>query len=367
MLIRCPNCHFDREINTSQIPANAVVATCPRCKTRFRFRWLPSEQAHSSENFPNRRFFEEQNNQEDQYLEDDPLPPGAKAIRHETRPPRYEQPQQNISETPHTQQKHFKSPVNNNEDEEEETPVTRPAPPEPEEEKKQKYRQNQQEEMPDPKKERKWEATRKRTDIPWECPNHYNPFSALYQTIVRVMFSAPSFFSTIPAFRGGGIGRPLFFYVLLGFFQTLMDRLWFTLSLQAVTSMNDPSVQDVFGSMTQNTSLPLAIVLSPFMLILQLFFFAGVFFLMVRLVQPDRADFPVILRVIAYSAAPTILCVVPLVGPIIASVWFAVVCLAGCHYALNLPWSRTLLALGPLYAIFFAISLQAARHLLGGA
>jgi hypothetical protein len=40
MIIRCPHCDHTRTINTDKIPANAELATCPKCKNRFRFRAL---------------------------------------------------------------------------------------------------------------------------------------------------------------------------------------------------------------------------------------------------------------------------------------------------------------------------------------
>lgn len=41
MQIKCPECGFDREINDNQIPPGASFATCPKCRTRFRFRADP--------------------------------------------------------------------------------------------------------------------------------------------------------------------------------------------------------------------------------------------------------------------------------------------------------------------------------------
>ena len=38
VLIRCPECRFERTIDADAIPANAMMATCPRCQCRFRFR-----------------------------------------------------------------------------------------------------------------------------------------------------------------------------------------------------------------------------------------------------------------------------------------------------------------------------------------
>ncbi len=38
MQIICPQCGFDRELAEDKIPARAQVATCPKCKHKFRFR-----------------------------------------------------------------------------------------------------------------------------------------------------------------------------------------------------------------------------------------------------------------------------------------------------------------------------------------
>lgn len=48
MQIKCPECGFDREIDESQIPANSSFATCPKCRTRFRFRAAP-DNLHDNE------------------------------------------------------------------------------------------------------------------------------------------------------------------------------------------------------------------------------------------------------------------------------------------------------------------------------
>ena len=40
MIIRCPQCEHSRTISESKIPPTAELATCPKCKHRFRFRTL---------------------------------------------------------------------------------------------------------------------------------------------------------------------------------------------------------------------------------------------------------------------------------------------------------------------------------------
>lgn len=43
MVIRCPHCQFSRSITLDKIPATAEIATCPKCKQRFRFRTIPKK------------------------------------------------------------------------------------------------------------------------------------------------------------------------------------------------------------------------------------------------------------------------------------------------------------------------------------
>ena len=125
------------------------------------------------------------------------------------------------------------------------------------------------------------------TDVPWE-DKRCNPFMALYQTILRVMFNAPRFFAALPA-SNGKLTRPLVFYLILGLFQTLVERMWYLMSIQASgPSITDPKLQEVLGDMAQSMSLPLTILLTPGILAIQLCFFASVFYLMLRLVQPGH-------------------------------------------------------------------------------
>lgn len=44
MEILCPECGFSREVDESKIPARSQVATCPKCKAKFKFRELPEEE-----------------------------------------------------------------------------------------------------------------------------------------------------------------------------------------------------------------------------------------------------------------------------------------------------------------------------------
>ncbi len=347
MLIRCPECRFERTIDADAIPANAMMAPCPRCQCRFRFRnpdGTPTAEGAAPAPVPPQQTAPPAQPPLPPDMEgDDPLPPGAVVPRI---------PGEDAA-TPHAEEK--PSPA--------ETPDEKPS-------------VSGAQEKPS-----FWEHFQKKkngesrgglaaalhadeTDVPWEEPRRYNPLMALYQTILRVMFNAPRFFAALPA-SNGKLTRPLAFYLILGLFQTLVERMWYLMSLEAsAPSITDPKLQELLGDVAQSMSLPLTILMAPVMLAVQLCFFASVFYLMLRLVQPENVRFRSVFRVIAYSAAPTVVCVVPLIGPIAGSIWFGVSCFIGCKYALRLPWSRTGLALGPLYLIAFAIGLQLVRQVL---
>ncbi|MFR0874218.1 MAG: YIP1 family protein [Bilophila wadsworthia] len=342
MLIRCPECRFERQIDENAIPANAAMATCPHCQYRFRFatrrnarcRQTPAA-APAPQTAPAGR-------PASGFDGDDPLPLGAmvpvfRATMTSRRLPRSPKPSPKRASRPPAKRCGKRS-----------TSGTI-------------SRRN---------------ATGKRgkggiaaamhvdgTDVPWEEPKRYN-LMALYQTILRVMFNAPRFFAALPA-TNGKLTRPLVFYLILGMFQTLVERMWYLMSIQASgPSITDPKLQEVLGDVAQSMSLPLTILLTPGILAIQLCFFASVFYLMLRLVQPENVQFRTVFRVIAYSAAPTVVCIVPLVGPLVGSIWFGVCCFIGCKYSMRLPWSRTGLALGPLYLIAFAIGMQLIRQFL---
>lgn len=195
-------------------------------------------------------------------------------------------------------------------------------------------------------------------DVPWERPERYGHLMGLYQTIVRVMFNAPRFFATLGKCRGS-VMRPLLFYVLLGLFQTLVKLAWFQ---SVAPSVTDPQVQELLSS--ADMSVALTLVVAPALLAAQLFLYSALFFLMLRLVQPEQVVFPTVLRVVAYSSAPMIVCAVPVLGPVVGLVWFAACCFMGCRFALNLQWHKVALALVPLYLIGFVITMQFVEHLL---
>ncbi|MEG6504443.1 YIP1 family protein [Nitratidesulfovibrio sp. 1201_IL3209] len=210
-----------------------------------------------------------------------------------------------------------------------------------------------------------WAASA-RSEVPWENLDRLGFFPGLYQTILRVMLAAPRFFAGVRS--SGSLKRPVTFYLLIGIFQALTERLWYLMSMRAFGGfIEDPQLQAWMGSVTHDMSLPMTLLLSPFTLLLQLAVLSGLYHFMIRLVEPRAADLPTTVRVISYSAAPTVLSVVPLVGPVVGSLWFVVCTFVGVKYAHRLPWSRTALAIGPLLGLGFALTVQLLRMFMSSA
>ncbi len=210
-----------------------------------------------------------------------------------------------------------------------------------------------------------WAASA-RSEVPWENLDRVGFFPGLYQTILRVMLAAPRFFSGVRS--SGSLKRPVAFYLLIGIFQALTERLWYLMSMRAFGGfIEDPQLHAWMGSVTHDMSLPMTLLISPFTLLLQLAVLSVLYHVMIRLVEPRAADLPTTVRVISYSAAPTVLSIVPLVGPVVGSLWFVVCTFVGVKYAHRLPWSRTALAIGPLLGLGFALTVQLLRMFMSSA
>lgn len=406
MIIRCPECGFERTVDESRLPPSAALATCPRCRHKFRFRDpagnnpLPQDDTASRETAPSGAPMRPSHPTSDQEAgkqdasgvtppereegdhapetgmarpdtaargahspeEDDPLPPGA-VIPGGTIPPHTADrtPQADgDSETP--------APASRPEKHTAKTPdkgdvwdaVSSVG-----DRWKRLYDVRRQDGGEKPPHSPSDGAQPAGDGVPWEQLDKYGFFPGLYHTILRVMFAAPRFFNQIPA--DGPSMRPVAFFILLGIFQSLMERLWYITTFNMLgSSIDDPQLHALLGGLAQEFGLGATLMLSPFTLILQLVCVTCAYHFMVRMVQPDKAHFPTMLRVISYSAAPTVVSVVPLLGPTVGSLWFIACTVIGVKHAFKLRWSRVVLALGPLYILAIAAGLQLVKMLMSG-
>lgn len=317
MQIRCPDCRFERDIDLARVPASATVATCPRCGRRFHFRKQFTEIPPEQEEHLNA----EQAGQSKPGAPDVPAP----AASHDAVNGK------NAGSAPVNRAEHG-------------MPASDAA----------------AHEKTAPEAERiqtRDHALAETPGVPWEHPESFGFFGSFYHTLLRVLFRAPDFFRNMG--RGVPMGKAVTFFVLMRFLEATAVRFWSQDMLRQVTETSpNPEVIELANQLMQDMSTPMFLLATPFTAVFQLFFLAALYSLMIRLAQPDRADFGVVTRVLAYSAAPCVFSLVPFVGSAVASIWYVAVSFAGCKYALGLSWGKTALALAPLFILGVAVLIQ---------
>jgi hypothetical protein len=296
MRICCPECRFEREIDVSSIPPTAAIATCPKCGRKFRFR------------------------------DREPALSGPEAA-----PPRPARGAENAA-APGRKEKSARLPWFG-------------------------FLRKQTGEKPESRAKDTVSPERPPKGAPWEHPEYYGLAGGFYHTLLGALFRSPEFFRNVRS--PAPLTRPVVFYALLFVLESAFNRFWFVHSLPPMQELgSSPQGQALWENALQLISGPVFLLMMPFVAILQFFLLAGLYHLMIRLTQPDRADFPTVARVIAYSSAASVLSLVPFVGPVISLSWFAALSFVGCKFALNLPWSKTALALAPLFLLIFAVRFQ---------
>jgi len=358
MKIQCPSCRFERDVPDSSLrPGKTYKVTCPRCSAMFHFsRPEPEEFVIEPEETAVQAPAESA-------ASVSPVPAEEKAGASE-KPSDSAEASKSVSEerenaTEQNEEEALPSgaviPEFTREDEKPEAGPEKLVEPEGDGQDDQKARE---EEGP----EEFHEGSSGRgggmpAGAPWESPEYYGFLGSFTRTLLGVLFHAPEFFRHVKC--RFSVIRPILFYVLLSVFQVLCARLWSIKALRELSATaTDPQTLAMAEQLMQSMNMPLMLLITPFFSIMQAVFLAGIYHLMIRMVQPDRADFATTLRVVCYSAAPLVLCIVPMFGSVIATGWSVLCVFIGCRYALRLSWLRTVLALLPLYILELAVVSQ---------
>jgi hypothetical protein len=335
MKITCPACSFARDVDEGKLPPAAAIATCPRCRERFRFR----EPAASGPYEAPARSSAVQEAAAHPTPDDGAPPPGAAS------PPRaHKLPDEDTFSHPRSQG----------------APGSPSVPPE-EKDGQESRRQAA-------------EAYRRAAELPphpegqelsnpWEDPQD-GYFAAFHQTSLRVLFAAPRFFAGLAPQKH--LARALLFYMIVGLIQIAAEQVWLEVFAEALAprAESEPQVAQLFTLLSGEMSLPLFVLARSAFISLQLFTVAALYHVVFRIIVPDRADYSLTFQVIAYASAPALLGIVPVLGSLVGFVWSIACSIAGCRYALRISWRQTLLALGPLYlvAIFLFLQLSVAAR-----
>lgn len=336
MKITCPDCGFFRELSSDRAPSRPVVATCPKCGCRFRF--LPDDaSSHLLEHGVSRDV-------PDFRSEEVTLPPGAivpgerpDATRPDaTRPDMPDRPApagDAASRVAHDRPgvADDAKPARPRQADDGASPTTGAAEPE---------------DAPRPsrnRKSRRHEASDEDAN-PWDlAPAPAGYISAFYQTTLRVMFGGGRFFARLQA--DAPQWRALFYYLVVVAVLICTQLFWIHMSREVLEQNLPPD--NVFGMLIRFAiDQPLLYGLTAMAsFVFQLYILSALLLLGFRIAGVRHATFYLIFQVVAYSAAPVLLCLIPVLGVQVGIIWSLACIITGCRMALRLDWSRTLLGL----------------------
>lgn len=321
MKITCPNCSFTREVADEKVPSGSVFATCPKCKHRFRFKDL-------------------------EFTIEAPPEPAAQAPAEEPVGSSQEKPvgsSQEGSAGPIDAEAFFGEAQGDGP----EVPPPGPGPAQDKERPHGDYGFKAEDRFgPGPDVE----------PPPWEQLNEYGFFSGLTQTVKRAMLHPVRFFSSMPV--GMGLGKPLIFYLLLGEFQAACQMLWQLLGLSAMMTITGR--QDAAGFGMTGVGPVAILILYPVLMAVGLFLSTAVSHVLLLLFRAAPAGFEGTFRAMAYSAAPMVLAVVPILGPLTGALWSMIIMVIALKYIHQTTYTRIGLAfLVPVIVLVVVLAVMA--------
>lgn len=339
MNITCPHCHFSQDVPADRLPAVApgksILATCPRCTSRFRL--FPHEGTT-------------------QLLEDRTA--GAAPLKaerpEESRAAATEEPAQ----TP---------PAQTTATEDEDPRMTASRAYAREAERGRRLRHTARNEDTDETAEAGEDDDSEELAPlrnPWEdAPEGNGYIEGFYQTVLRVMFGAPRFFAGVrddaPPLRG------LMFFLIVSVIGVTALHLWSSVFRNMVADASDPQLQSLAGMLPPEGSALFFGLVQLFLLVVQLYIVSGLIFLSFRLSTCRTATYARVFQIVAYSSAPMILCVIPVLGYLAGFVWCLAGIVIGCRAAFRLSWAQTLVGCLPI-VVLLAMLVRQTLGLMSG-
>ncbi len=252
MNIICPNCGFSRNVDEASLPQRAVMATCPKCSQRFKFREMPvPPRIHAEEPVSPRQ--------------EPPAPPATEPVQ---------------------------SPV----------PPLRPAEPPRDEDLWNELEALNEEDEPAPKVIEPEEPVEPKLPA-WEQATTGYP-RAFVQTFLDMVSNPRHFFRAMPV--GSGLVKPLLFFLIITQFVAITQAIWQLLGILPPSALTE--------DLGHSVQAALALILYPFEATLFLFLDTAINHLFLRLFKADTKGFEGTFRAEAYSTAPMLLMAVPFIG-----------------------------------------------------
>ena len=278
MNITCPKCGFGRTVNETNLPPKAVMATCPKCQHRFKFREpsiiLPKQATPESDTT-------------------DPIPPTAPAAPvapvAPVAPALQAEPIQGAPSSPHAEplQPAAKAPVES-------------APPRDEDLWKELEALNDD----DSESSYGRDQGPTHTSLPlWERATSGYP-RAFAQTFMDVLVNPKNFFAAMPV--GHGLVKPLVFFLIIVQAVALSQSIWQLLGIVPPSMLTE--------NLDNSLQAAISLILYPLEVCIFLFLDTAINHFFLRLFKADTKGFEGTFRAEAYSAAPMLLMIIPYIG-----------------------------------------------------
>lgn len=357
MLIQCPECGFSRDVPEEKLPSSASLATCPKCKSKFKFRNLP--EAAPQQDKPVGVRPQSEPSQDSQAPRRQPEFPETPSVT-QAQSGQARQP----SASPSGEQD---GPVRNARgatakpspkaagDIWQSLESMRPKQPEnsPEEERQSVNRQEQNEFDSDEESAAHGQGGIPLIDVPWERLDQYGLLGGFWQTLKRAMLRPQDFFGHMPL---NGLAMPLAFFLVVGCVQIAAQLFWDSAGMTFLdVFLKRPDVEQSELSLGEGGYL--LFIIYPLILTVALFAITGLHHLFLMASKAARRGFEATFRAVAYGSAPLLLAIIPFVGDLVGLAWNVTVTIIAYKYIHRTSYARVGLAMLIPFASFLLIGL----------
>jgi hypothetical protein len=164
----------------------------------------------------------------------------------------------------------------------------------------------------------------------WEEEGTQWTFGGLMVSLRESLFSPSAFFRKMNV--TGGLSNPLLYALITGMIGWMAYYFWeivFHDTFRDLLPSKAHSGLDVFAE----TGLAVKALLTPFMLIIGLFIWAGILHLLLLLVRGAKNGFEATFRVVSYINGASVFLVIPLCGGLLCGIWTLVLAVIGIRDA----------------------------------
>lgn len=355
MFINCPYCGFSREVDEASIPSASTFATCPKCGKRFRFRDEPGQQAAAHGAHPEHAGQPAQAEPEKYHAPEEPM----QAKDEDAAAPEPEVSREDAEPAPSEQAKNSGGDIwdsveklnerwNKDADDGQED-----------------YAPNLNQEdwggedrNPYPRPRRRIPFLSPGGSVAWEVPGGFGTPTAFIATIVTLAKKPKQFFSGINPFSSI---LPSLIFLVICYIPMFVSMVIAAKDMKFIVNGTGEVVD--FNSIA---STPELIGLLLFMVVFHHFLSSSIIQLTLRFLEPQKANFRLTLKALAYAKTPVLLLVFQSIGGFLSIFLVVMLSFLSIHHAYKLSWPKTVMALMPYFLLVMLITQKLVQALPGG-